>query len=118
MSFDIPPPLEAAVPLKQSLPPTLLARSQCKKVRFQSEADFCQGHPAQIWWTVISGPCFLLVVHYPENFVDMTHFVVLEGGRPFFTFQAQSRVQLSRAHSSLCFNIVGAELGASRALNP
>ena len=44
-------------------------------MRFQSEADYCQGHPAQIWWTVIPGPGSLLVVHYLENFVDMTHFV-------------------------------------------
>ena len=43
-----------------------------KKVRFQGEADFCQGHPAQIWWTVIPGPSSLLVVHYLENFVDIT----------------------------------------------
>ena len=49
--------------------------------RFVGEADFCQGHPAQIWWTVILDPGSLLVVHYLENFADMTHFDVLEGSR-------------------------------------
>ena len=48
---------------KRSLPPTLLARSRGKKLRFQGEADFCQGHLAQIWWTVILGAGFLLVVY-------------------------------------------------------
>ena len=52
-----------------------------KKTRFVGEADFCQGHPAQIWWTVILDPGSLLVVHLFENFVDMTHFNVLEGSR-------------------------------------
>ena len=72
MSSDILP-ARGRFAAKRSLPPTLLARSLGKTMRFQGEADFCQGHPAQIWWTVIPGPGSLLVVHYLENFVDMTH---------------------------------------------
>ena len=75
MSLDIPP-ARGRCAAKRSFPPTLLTRApRGKKMRFQGEADFCQGHPAQIWWTVIPGPGSLLVVHYLENFVDMTHFV-------------------------------------------
>ena len=68
-------PLEAAVPQNEVYHRRCWLAPRGKKMRFQGEADFCQGHPAQIWWTVIPGPGSLLVVHYLENFVDMTHFV-------------------------------------------
>ena len=62
--FRYLPPARGRCAAKRSLPPTLLARSRGKKMRFQGEADFGQGHPARILWTVIPGPGFLLVVYY------------------------------------------------------
>ena len=88
------PPLRPGQ-VEPSLPPTrAIFQPLCRKTKFTTdaagsllgqedamvgEADFCQGHPAQIWWMVIPGPGTLLVVHYVENFADMTHFDVLEG---------------------------------------
>ena len=63
MSFDIPLPLEAAVPLNELYHRRCWIAPRGKKMCFQGEADFCRKHPAQIWWTVIRGPGSLLVLH-------------------------------------------------------
>ena len=73
--LSISPPARGRCAAKRSLPLTLLARSSGQEDAISRRDRLLPGHPAQIWWTVIPGPGSLLVVHYLENFVDMTHFV-------------------------------------------
>ena len=49
MSFDIPLPLEAAVPQNKVYHRRCWLAPRSKKMRLQGQADFCQGHFAKFW---------------------------------------------------------------------